>query len=99
MATLVATKRNSVIAKFYQRLLQHGKPKKLALIACMRKLLLIIHDMVRNGQMWDPSQKRSVTKLLPAWAQALRARWVIDSPATKLSLTKLRPRRALLCFT
>lgn len=59
MATLVATKRNSVIAKFYQRLLQNGKPKKLALIACMRKLLLIIHDMVRNGQMWNPLQKKA----------------------------------------
>ena len=99
MAALVATKRNPVIAKFYQRLLQRGKPKKLALIACMRKLLLIIHDMVRNGEMWDPRKERHVTRLLPAWPRALRARWVIDSPATKLSLTKLRPRRALLCFT
>lgn len=57
MATLVATKRNPVIAKFYLRLLQKGKPKKLALIACMRKLLLMIHDMVRNEQTWDPERK------------------------------------------
>ena len=57
MAALVATKRNPVIAKFYQQLLQRGKPKKLALIACMRKLLLMIHDMVRNGEMWDPEKK------------------------------------------
>nr|AGC71377.1 putative transposase [uncultured bacterium A1Q1_fos_1815] len=57
MAALVATQRNPVIAKFYLRLLQRGKPKKLALIACMRKLLLIIHDMVRNGQTWDPERK------------------------------------------
>lgn len=57
MATLVATKRNPVIAKFYLRLLQRGKPKKLALIACMRKLLLMIHDMVRNEQTWDPERK------------------------------------------
>jgi transposase len=59
MATLVATKRNPIIATFYQRLLQRGKPKKLALIACMRKLLLIIHDMVRNGQKWDPMKKKA----------------------------------------
>jgi len=59
MAALVATKHNPVIAKFYQRLLQRGKPKKLALIACMRKLLLIIHDMVRNGQMWDPLSRKA----------------------------------------
>lgn len=57
MAALVATTRNPVIAKFYQKLLQRGKPKKLALIACMRKLLLMMHDMVRNGEMWDPEKK------------------------------------------
>lgn len=57
MATLVATKHNPVIASFYQRLLKRGKPKKLALIACMRKLLLMIHDMVRNEQAWDPERK------------------------------------------
>ncbi len=59
MAALAATKCNPVIAKFYQRLLQRGKPKKLALIACMRKLLLIIHDMVRNGEMWNPLTKKA----------------------------------------
>lgn len=59
MAALVGTKCNPVIAKFYQKLLQRGKPKKLALIACMRKLLLLIHDMVRNGQMWDPLKKKA----------------------------------------
>lgn len=57
MATLVATKSNPVISKFYLRLIQKGKPKKLALIACMRKLLLMVHDMVRNGEMWDPLKK------------------------------------------
>lgn len=57
MAALVATKSNPVISKYYLRLIQRGKPKKLALIACMRKLLLILHDMVRNEQMWDPQKK------------------------------------------
>ena len=52
MATLVATKRNAVIRAFYQRLLQAGKPKKLALVACMRKLLTILNTMVRTGERW-----------------------------------------------
>jgi transposase len=57
MAALVGTQKNPVIRKFYLKLLQKGKPKKLALIACMRKLLLMIHDMVRNQQKWDPLKK------------------------------------------
>ena len=53
MAALVATKRNAVIRVFYQRLLQAGKPKKLALVACMRKLLTILNTMVRTQQRWS----------------------------------------------
>jgi transposase len=52
MAALVATKRNAVIRAFYQRLLAAGKPKKLALVACMRKLLTILNVMVRTHQRW-----------------------------------------------
>lgn len=52
MAALVATKRNTVIRAFYQRLLAAGKPKKLALVACMRKLLTILNVMVRTHQRW-----------------------------------------------
>jgi len=55
MATLVATRFNPVIAVFYQRLLAAGKPKKLALVACMRKLLTILNAMVRSGKPWDES--------------------------------------------
>jgi transposase len=57
MAALSATRHNPVIRAFYLRLLQKGKPKKLALVACMRKLLLIAHDMVRNEQCWVPPKK------------------------------------------
>ena len=53
MATLVATRHNPVIRAFYQRLLDAGKPKKLALTACMRKLLLILNAMVKSGQPWQ----------------------------------------------
>jgi transposase len=52
MAALVATRRNAVIRAFYVRLLAAGKPKKLALVACMRKLLTILNTMARTGQSW-----------------------------------------------
>ena len=52
MAALVATKRNAVIRAFYQRLVAAGKPKKLALVACMRKPLTILNMMVRTQQPW-----------------------------------------------
>ena len=52
MGTLVATRRNAIIRAFYQRLLAAGKPKKLALVACMRKLLTILNTMVRTQQRW-----------------------------------------------
>ncbi len=54
MGTLVATRCNRVIRAFYQRLLAAGKPKKVALIACMRKLLTILNAMKRTGQSWSP---------------------------------------------
>jgi transposase len=53
MAALVATKRNAVIREFYQRLVAAGKPKKLALVACMRKLLTILNTMVRTHTRWS----------------------------------------------
>lgn len=55
MATLVATRHNPVIQKFYQRLLGAGKLKKVALVACMRKLLTILNAMVKSNKPWDDS--------------------------------------------
>jgi transposase len=52
MAALVATKRNPIIAAFYQRLLEAGKVKKVALVACMRKLLTIVNAMMRTMTAW-----------------------------------------------
>ena len=54
MGALVATRHNPVIRSFYQRLLAAGKPKKLALTACMRKLLTILNSMLKSGQRWNP---------------------------------------------
>lgn len=48
MATLVATTYNPTIRNFYNRLLASGKPKKLALTACMRKLLIILNSILKN---------------------------------------------------
>ena len=52
MGALVASRYNPVIRDFYQRLLAAGKPKKLALTACMRKLLVILNSMLRHGSPW-----------------------------------------------
>jgi len=52
MATLVASRHNPVIRAQYQKLLAAGKPKKVALVACMRKLLTILNAMLRTGQPW-----------------------------------------------
>ena len=54
MGALVASRYNPVLRAFYQRLLAAGKPKKLALTACMRKLLTILNAMVKTGQHWTP---------------------------------------------
>jgi transposase len=54
MATLSAIKHNSVIKDFYHRLLDQGKLKKVAITACMRKLLVILNTMVKTGQDWNP---------------------------------------------
>lgn len=54
MATLVATRVNPVIRSFYEHLLAQGKEKKVALTACMRKLLVILNSMIRNQQTWSP---------------------------------------------
>ncbi len=54
MPTLSAIRFNPVIKAFYQRLLDNGKPKKVAITACMRKLLVILNTMVKTGQDWNP---------------------------------------------
>ena len=54
MAALVASRHNPVISAFYQRLLEAGKAKKVALTACMRKLLVILNAMLKNHSPWQP---------------------------------------------
>jgi transposase len=53
MATLSATRFNPVIRKFYDRLIGSGKEIKVAIVACMRKLLTILNAMIRDQQYWN----------------------------------------------
>jgi transposase len=52
MATLVATRYNPQIKNFYERLCNAGKKKKVALTACMHKLLIIMNAMIKQGELW-----------------------------------------------
>ena len=56
MAALVASRYNLVIKAFYQKLLAAGKMKKVALVACMRKLLVILNVMVKNNTPWRETE-------------------------------------------
>jgi transposase len=53
MAALVASKRNAIIRAFYQRLRTAGKAPKVALVACMRKLLTILNSMIKHKTRWS----------------------------------------------
>ena len=55
MAALVGSRYNPVLKAFYQRLRAAGKPAKVALTACMRKLLIIVNTMLRDGRAWTPN--------------------------------------------
>lgn len=59
MAALVATRYNPVIRAFYQRLCGVGKPKKVALIACMHKLLIILNALLKHNRAWDSGWVKS----------------------------------------
>ena len=62
MAAMVASRFNPVIRDFYQRLLAAGKPKKLALTACMRKLLIILNSMLKHGSSWQEQTPKITAK-------------------------------------
>jgi transposase len=58
MSTLAATRFNPVISRFYKHLLAAGKPKMVALVACMRKLLIILNTMLKSGTPWSPNYEK-----------------------------------------
>ena len=53
MAAVVASRFNPVIRAFYQKLVAAGKLKKVALVACMRKLLVILNAMLKHDTPWQ----------------------------------------------
>ena len=58
MAALTASRHNPVIRAFYERLVDRGKPHKVALTACMRKLIVILNAMATTQQPWNPELHR-----------------------------------------
>jgi transposase len=56
MATLAAIRHNAVVRGWYERLLAAHKPKKVAIVACMRKLLVVLNAMLRTHTRWQASQ-------------------------------------------
>ena len=59
MAALSAKTHNPLLRAFYQHLVEAGKPKKVALVACMRKLLTILNAMLRVRTAWQPQELES----------------------------------------
>lgn len=57
MATLVAIRHNTLIKSFYKRLREKGKPGKVALVACMRKLVTILNQMIMHNNFWQDNKK------------------------------------------
>ena len=75
----------STIRDFYQRLLAAGKPKKVALVACMRKLLVILNSMLKQRSPWraqrarESATRRSLILTFNTVAEQLRLRGVCIS--------------------
>ncbi|WP_042985085.1 IS110 family transposase, partial [Vibrio harveyi] len=59
MAMMSAIQCNPVFKATYERLLAVGKPKKVAIVACMRKMVVILNSMVRDGVMWDNNSAKN----------------------------------------
>ena len=53
MAMMSTIQSNDKFKHEYQRLVAKGKPKKVALVACMRKMITILNTMVKNGEVWN----------------------------------------------
>jgi transposase len=62
MATMSAIRHNPAIKVFHSRLIAAGKPKKVAIVACMRKLLTILNAMLRDQAMWDAAKHLQTPK-------------------------------------
>ena len=70
VAALVGGRYNPVLKAFYQKLVKAGKPKKVALVACMRKLLTILNAIIKHDKPWHYVD---VAALIPALGQGKTA--------------------------
>ncbi|MDC5818204.1 IS110 family transposase [Vibrio europaeus] len=59
MAMMSAIQCNPVFKATYERLLAAGKPKKVAIVACMRKMVVILNSMLRDGVLWDNNSAKN----------------------------------------
>ena len=59
VATIVAIRHNETIKRFYQRLKAKGKESKVAIVACMRKLLTIVNLLIKNNEVWKNAESVS----------------------------------------
>ncbi|MBY8173548.1 IS110 family transposase [Vibrio fluvialis] len=59
MAMMSAIQCNPIFKATYERLLAAGKPKKVAIVACMRKMVVILNSMLRDGVMWDKDSAKN----------------------------------------
>jgi len=64
MGMMSAMQCNPVFKATYQRLVAAEKPKKVAIIACLRKMVVMLNAMVRDGQYWNPRQPNKL-ELVP----------------------------------
>ncbi len=97
MATLVAARHNPRIKAFYQRLLAKGKPKKVALVAAMRKLITILNTLIKNDEMWSDGPRDEKKERLRGTSDAQNG--AVGAPSPRISLEELRPRSAPLCVS
>ena len=69
MATVASTRANPAIRAFYRRLVDAGKPSKVALTACMRKLLVFCNALCQHQTTWDPTMNPCRPSGLPISAR------------------------------
>ena len=89
LATIVAIRHNPTIKAFYVHLKSNGKESKVAIDACMRKLVTILNLLVKSNQIW---QTKRATQSIDFIARD-------DFPSIKLFLPRLCLHRASVCFT
>ena len=68
MPTMCAIRHNPIIKEMYQRLLAAGKRRMVALVACMRKLLILLNSMVKQSKNWEQFLKNTTTESTPVSA-------------------------------